>query len=105
MGFSSQFCIPIYLQFSTLFVPYNDSKCYILYVSGYKKILFQSSQILLDLFISNGTAKTKLTILEFFSKCTRMAIMTVLASEALLYENKKFQKKNVTPVSIEPLDL
>ena len=32
--------------------------------------------------------------------------MPILASEALLCENKKFQLQfNVTPVSIEPLDL
>ena len=31
--------------------------------------------------------------------------MPILASEALLCENKKFQSQNVTPVSIEPLDL
>ena len=31
--------------------------------------------------------------------------MPILTSEALLCENKKFQKQNVTPVSIEPLDL
>ena len=40
-----------------------------------------------------------------FSKCIRMAIMPMLASEALFRENKKFQQQNVTPVSIEPLDL
>ena len=28
---------------------------------------------------------------NFFSKCTRMAIMSILASEALFRENKKFQ--------------
>ena len=31
--------------------------------------------------------------------------MPMLASEALFRENKKFQQQNVTPVSIEPLDL
>ena len=31
--------------------------------------------------------------------------MPMLASEALFHENKKFQQQNVTPVSIEPLDL
>ena len=31
--------------------------------------------------------------------------MPILASEDLLCENKKFQQQNVTPVSIEPLDL
>ena len=30
-------------------------------------------------------------ILEFFSKCTRMAIMPILPSESLLRENKKVQ--------------
>ena len=34
-----------------------------------------------------------------------MAIMPILASEALFCENKKFQLQNATPVSIEPLDL
>ena len=33
-----------------------------------------------------------------------MAIMPILASEALFCENKKIQLQNVTPVSIEPLD-
>ena len=40
-----------------------------------------------------------------FSKCTRMAIMPILASEALFRKNRKFQLQNATPVSIEPLDL
>ena len=31
--------------------------------------------------------------------------MPILASEALLCENKKIQLQNVTPASIEPLDL
>ena len=31
--------------------------------------------------------------------------MLLLASEVLLCENKKIQLQNVTPVSIEPLDL
>ena len=39
------------------------------------------------------------------SKCTRMAIMPILASEALFHENKKIQLQNATLVSIEPLDL
>ena len=34
-----------------------------------------------------------------------MAIMPILASEALFRENKKFQLQNATLVSIEPLDL
>ena len=34
-----------------------------------------------------------------------MAVMLILASEALFRVNKKFQLQNVTPVSIEPLDL
>ena len=46
--------------------------------------------------------KTRNTV---FSKCTRMAIMPILASEALFHENKKFQLQNATLVSIEPLDL
>ena len=37
-----------------------------------------------------------------FSKCTRMAIMPILASEALFRENKKIQLQNATLVSIEP---
>ena len=40
-----------------------------------------------------------------FSKCTRMAIMPILASEALFRENKKIQLQNATLVSIELLDL
>ena len=40
-----------------------------------------------------------------YSKCTRMAIMLILASEALFHENKKIQLQNATLVSIEPLDL
>ena len=31
--------------------------------------------------------------------------MPILASEALLCENKRIQWQNVTPVNIEPLDL
>ena len=31
--------------------------------------------------------------------------MQILALEDLIFENKKFQLQNVTPVSIEPLDL
>ena len=34
-----------------------------------------------------------------------MAIMPILASEALFCENKKIQLQNATLVSIEPLDL
>ena len=34
-----------------------------------------------------------------------MAIMPILASEALFHENKKIQLQNATLVSIEPLDL
>ena len=34
-----------------------------------------------------------------------MAIMPILASEALFRENKKSQLQNATLVSIEPLDL
>ena len=44
-------------------------------------------------------------ISRVFSKCTRMAIMPILASEALFHENKKFQWQNATLASIEPLDL
>ena len=33
-----------------------------------------------------------------------MAIMPILASEALFRENRKFQLQNATLVSIEPLD-
>ena len=40
-----------------------------------------------------------------FSKCTRIAIMPILASEALFRENKIIQLQNATLVSIEPLDL
>ena len=40
-----------------------------------------------------------------FPKCTRMAIMPILASDALFRENKKIQLQNATLVSIEPLDL
>ena len=34
-----------------------------------------------------------------------MAIMPILASEALFHENKKIQLQNITPMGIEPLDL
>ena len=34
-----------------------------------------------------------------------MAIIPILASEALFHENKKFQLQNAPPVSIEPLNL
>ena len=34
-----------------------------------------------------------------------MAVMPILASEALFCENKKFQLQNATLVSIEPLNL
>ena len=44
-------------------------------------------------------------LIVFFSKCTRMAIMPILASEALFRENKKIQLQKDTLVSIEPLDL
>ena len=40
-----------------------------------------------------------------FSKCTRMATMPILVSEALFHENKKIQLQYATLVSIEPLDL
>ena len=40
-----------------------------------------------------------------FSKYTRMAIMSILAPEALFRDNKKFQLQNATLVSIESLDL
>ena len=43
--------------------------------------------------------------IRVFSKCTRMAKMPILASEALFCENKKFQLQNATLVSIEPLNL
>ena len=41
--------------------------------------------------------------IRVFHKYTTLAIMPILASEVLLRENKKVQKQNVTPVSIEPL--
>ena len=40
-----------------------------------------------------------------FSKCTSVAIMPILASEALFRENKNNWLQNATLVSIEPLDL
>ena len=47
--------------------------------------------------------------IRVFSKCTRMAIMPILASEALFrencFENKKNQLQNATLVSNESLDL
>ena len=59
-----QLCILIYLRFVSLFAPYNISKCEIRWqwvhedcISGLKNSLV--------LFISNGTAKTKLAILAF----------------------------------------
>ena len=44
---------------------------------------------------------TALWINRVLSKCTRLAIMPILASEALFCKNKQ----NATLVSIEPLDL
>ena len=35
-------------------------------------------------------------------KHAELAVMAILASEALLYENKKIQQWNIIPVSIEP---
>ena len=32
-------------------------------------------------------------LIDLFSKCTRMAIMPILAAEALLHENKKSSEK------------
>ena len=43
-----------------------------------------------------------------FSKCTRMTIMPILASQVLFRENKKIYLQylqNATPLSIEPLNL
>ena len=42
---------------------------------------------------------------EFFYKHTTLAIMPILASDALLRENKKIQWQNVTPRGIEPRPL
>ena len=46
-----------------------------------------------------------MTVITGFPKLPKLAIMQILESEALLHENKKIQSQNVTPVSIEPLDL
>ena len=57
--------IPIYLQFSSLFPPYDISKCG-LDVSGHKRITFQGCRFhQLVSFSSNDTAETKLEILAF----------------------------------------
>ena len=59
-----QLCIPTYFQFSSLFAPYDVSKCDTRYQwiqTDYISIL----KTLLFLFISNGRAKTKLAILAF----------------------------------------
>ena len=56
-------------------------------------------------FILSSAIIFNTAINRVFSKCTRMAIMPILASEALFHESKKFQLQNATPVSIEPLDL
>ena len=48
---------------------------------------------------------TDSSVRQLVIKNNRVAIMSVLASEALFHENKKFQLQNVTPVSIEPMDL
>ena len=40
--------------------------------------------------------------MRVFSKCTRMAIMLILAAEVLLRENKKIQWEMVPTVGIEP---
>ena len=51
-----------------------------------------------------GKYIVKVLSIGFLSKCTRMAIMPILASEVLFSEKKKFQLQNATLVSIEPLD-
>ena len=66
-GFSHycQLYISIYLQFPSLFAPYDISKCG-LDVSGHKRITFQSCRLhQLVSFSSNDTAETKLEILAF----------------------------------------
>ena len=55
-------CIPIYMQFPSLFVSYDISKCDIRY-HWVQADYISRFNTLLDFFISNGTAKTKLAIL------------------------------------------
>ena len=59
-----QLCIPIHLQFPSLFSPYEVSKCDISYQWLWVDYISRL-QTLLVLFISNGIAKTKLAILAF----------------------------------------
>ena len=44
-------------------------------------------------------------VLGFFYKHTTLAIMSILASESLLHENKKTSDKMLPPVGIEPWSL
>ena len=56
-------------------------------------------------FVLRGLVCPQHTHNRVFYKHTALAIMPILASEAFLRENKKFQYKNATPVNIELLDL
>ena len=55
----------------------------------------------MSMWISNHKNLDHTVLLEYFSKCTTMAIMTILASEALLHENKKFHYQNFTPLNLD----
>ena len=68
-----QLCIPIYMQFPSLFTPHDVSKCDIRY-QWVQADYISRLKTLLVLFISNGTAKTKLAIfgiLVFHRVCAK----------------------------------
>ena len=76
-----------------------------LFLLVWSPVLF--SLFLLLLCCSPGVVELKsghlpYSLIEFFSKCTRMTIMPTLEAEALLSENKKIQWKMLPPVGIEP---
>ena len=59
-----------------------------------------------SIILSSWTNQTNLTKpVEFFTEWTKLAIMPILASEALLCKIKNSSNKTLTPLSIEPLDL
>ena len=58
-------CIPIYLQFPSLFATYDVSKCEIRYQWILEVYYISRLQTSLVQFLSDGTAKTKLATLEF----------------------------------------
>ena len=82
-----QICIPIYLQFSSLFAPYF-CKCEII-CQQIQEDYISRMQTSLVWFISNGTAKIRLAI-EFFTVCTKLAKMAILYSKDLTTAKKSY---------------